>query len=146
MRRPLLVVVACVLAGAALIAQAPSSVERDLITLENQWTAAWQKRDAAFLAKLLADEYLSTDSGGNTATRAQELAGLEDPGTRITSFALTDLQVHVYGDTAVVTGLNTVKATVKGKDVSGGHRFTDVFVKRDGRWQVVATQSSVARK
>lgn len=128
-------------------AQGQNPIERDILKLENDWTTAWQKKDVAFLQKLFADEYLSTDQDGNTFTKSQELANVTSAGTALTSFALTEMKVHVYGDTAVVTGLNTIKSTSKGKDNSGAYRFTDVFVKRDGRWQVVATQMSmVARK
>ena len=130
----------------ALGAQAPSAVERELIQLENDWSTAWQKKDAAFLQTLWADDYLSTDQDGNTFSKAQDLANVSDPGTSTASFALTDLKVHVYGDAAVVTGLNTIKATFKGKDSSGAYRFTDVFVKQGGRWQVVATQLTLVAK
>jgi ketosteroid isomerase-like protein len=46
------------------------------------------------------------------------------------------------GDTAVVHGLWTEKSTLNGKDTSGQYRFTDTFIKRDGRWQAVATFST----
>jgi len=131
---------------AVLGAQGQSSVERDIVKLENDWGTAWQKKDAAFLQKLFADEYLSTDNEGATYTKAQDLANVAALGTSVTSFALSDMKVHVYGDTAIVTGLNTTKQTLKGKDTSGAYRFTDVFVKRDGRWQVVATQGSLVAK
>ena len=146
MHRNCLIVIVALLIVSTLGAQVPSTVERDLIKLENDWSTAWQKKDAAFLQKLWADEYLSTDQDGNTFTKTQDLANVSDRGTSITSFALTDLKVHLYGDTAVVTGLNTVKSTFKGKDSSGAYRFTDVFVKRDGRWQVVATHGSLVAK
>ena len=146
MYRNILVGIVTLLVVSMLGAQVPSTVERDLIKLENDWATAWQKKDAAFLQKLFADEYLSTDQDGATFTNAQDLANVSAPGTSMTSFALTDLKVHVYGDTAVVTGLNTVKAMFKGKDTSGAYRFTDVFVRRDGRWQVVATQGSLVAK
>ena len=130
-----------------LRAQTPSAVEQDLVKLENDWSTAWQKKDAAFLQKLFADEYLSTDQDGATFTKAQDLANVASASTSMTSFVLSDLKVHVYGDAAMVTGLNTTKATFLGKDTSGAYRFTDVFVKRDGRWQVVATHASrVAKK
>ncbi len=48
--------------------------------------------------------------------------------------------MRAYGDTAVVHGLETEKSSYKGKDTSGQYRFTDVFVKRNGRWQAIATQ------
>jgi len=50
--------------------------------------------------------------------------------------------VFVVGDTAIVHGLWTETATLNGKDTSGQFRFTDTFVKRDGRWQAVATYST----
>jgi ketosteroid isomerase-like protein len=146
MHRSLLAGLIAVFAVVTIRAQAPSAVERDLIKLENDWSTAWQKKDAAFLQKLFADEYLSTASTGAIYSKAQELANVTAPGTSMASFALTDLKVHVYGDTAVVTGLNTTKSTFNGKDDSGAYRFTDVFVKRDGRWQVVATQSTLTAK
>jgi ketosteroid isomerase-like protein len=146
MQRSLLVAIIAMFAVVAIRAQAPSAAEKDLIKLENDWSTAWQKKDAAFLQKLFADEYLSTGSSGATYSKAQDLANLTSEGTSLTSFALTDLKVHVYGDTAVVTGLNTTKSTFKGKDDSGAYRFTDVFVKRDGRWQVVATQGTLVAK
>jgi ketosteroid isomerase-like protein len=146
MYRPILLGIVALFAVSAVHAQAPSPAERELIKLENAWGTAWQKKDSAFLKKLFADEYLGTDQDGTTWTKAQDLANATSEGTRLESFVLTDLKVHVYGDTGVVTGRNTVKATFKGKDISGAYRFTDVFVKRDGRWQVVATQGTVVPK
>ena len=139
----------CVLAlvtGITLAAQAQNALDRDILKLENDWSTAWQKKDAAFLQKLYADEFIVTDQDGNIYTKAQDIANMSSPGTNTTSFALTDLKVHGYGDVVVVTGLNTVKSTFKGRDTSGAYRFTDVFVKRDGRWQAVATQSTLVAK
>jgi ketosteroid isomerase-like protein len=144
--RYLLVGVVALLGVSTVGGQTPNPVERDVLKLENDWSTAWQKKDVAFLQKLWADEYLNTDQDGATYTKAQDLSNVVASGTSTTSFALTDMKVHVFGNTAVVTGLNTLKSTFKGRDTSGAYRFTDVFVKRDGRWQVVATQSTPAPK
>ena len=48
----------------------------------------------------------------------------------------------MYGDMAIVLGLETEKSKIHGKDMSGQYRFTDVFVKRDGRWQAIASPLS----
>ena len=56
------------------------------------------------------------------------------------------MKVRVYGDAAVVLGRNTVKEQYKGKDISGQSRFTDTWVKKDGRWQCVATAGSKITK
>jgi uncharacterized protein (TIGR02246 family) len=144
MYRRFLLGIVTLFAVSAVLAQVPSSVERELIQLENDWSTAWQKRDSAFLQKLFADEYIYTDVEGATWTKAQDIANTEK--TRIESFLLADLKVHVYGNTAVVTGCNTIKGTFNEKNISGAYRFTDVFVKQDGRWQVVATQSTLVAK
>src|SRR5207249_9657661 len=99
------------------------------------------------LQRLYADEYLSTDQDGVTWTKSQDIAiaNITSGTLKLASYKLEDMKVHVYGDAAVVTGGNTIKATFQGKDVSG-HRFTDVFVKRAGRWQCVATQGTIVTK
>jgi len=53
---------------------------------------------------------------------------------------IDEMKVRVYGDTAVVTGQSTVKGIFKTQDISGKYRWTDVFVKRDGKWQIVNAQ------
>ena len=123
MHRKVLVRIVVLLMVSTLGAQTPSTVERELIKLENDWATAWQKKDAAFLQKLWADEYLNTDQDGNTFTKLQDLANVADRGTSMTSFALTDLKVHVYGDMAVVTGLNTVKGTFTLLKPSGHNNY-----------------------
>jgi len=142
MKRHALVGVVLLLAVAALGAQAPAN---ELHTLEHEWNVAFQTKHVAFLKKLLADEYLGTDSDGNVYTKAQELANVKEAS--ITSVALSEMTVRGYGDTAVVTGVKTMHYTLKRKEVVGPFRFTDVFVRRDGRWQVVASQvAKVAKK
>ncbi len=126
--------------------QAPAAaVEQQILQLEQNWSAAAQKKDGAYLQKLYADEYLFTDTDGSVSDKAEDIAHLS-ANVVFTSFNLEDMKVHVYGTTAVVTGRNTIQATADGQDISGSYRFTDVFVKRDGRWQVVATQSSKVTK
>lgn len=124
-------------------AQAPGAAEQDLVKLENAWSTAYQKKDLAALERMYTTEYLATDDEGRTYTKAQDLENAKDPANTLTSFKLENLKVHIYSDAfAVVTGSNTTKSTFKGKDDSGKYMFTDVFVKREGRWQCVATQSS----
>jgi ketosteroid isomerase-like protein len=125
---------------------AQTAAEKELIKVENDWNTASIKRDTKTLELLYASEYHSTDYTGKTYTKAEDLKSTTDPKNVFTSGVLSDLQVHIYGQTAVVTGLNTVKASYDGKETSGDYRFTDVFVKRDGRWQCVATQGTKVAK
>ena len=125
---------------------AQSAAEKELIKIENDWNTAAVNHDGKFLEQLYATEYLSTDHTGKTFNKAEDIKASTDPKTVVTSAVLSDLKVHIYGQTAVVTGLNTVKSTTDGKDDSGAYWFTDVYVKRDGRWQCVATQGTTVAK
>ena len=53
-----------------------------------------------------------------------------------------DIQVRVYGDTAVLTGRTTQKGQFNGKDISGQTRFTRVYLQQRGKWQAVAFQAT----
>jgi ketosteroid isomerase-like protein len=74
--------------------------------------------------------------------KAQDKTDLSSGDLKFESMELSDLNVHVYGNTAVAAGTNTLKGTYKGQDISGKYRFTDTWVKRNGKWQVVASQST----
>jgi len=127
-------------------AQTSGSSEKEILKLENRWSEAVVKRDTTTLQRLFADEYLATDPLGGVSNKAQSIADIASGTFVVTSFTLDDMKVHIYGKVAVVTGSNDMKGTYSGKDISGKYRFTDVFVKRSGRWQCVATQSTLVPK
>jgi ketosteroid isomerase-like protein len=124
-----------------------ASVEQELITLEKRWNDSWVKRDPAFLDRILADDYIETDPDDDMATKAEELALVRSTETTITAVMADDFMVRVYGDAAVVTFRLTFKKPVDGKEMTGQERFTDTWIKRDGRWQCVAVHySRIAQK
>ena len=102
------------------------------------------KGDAATLDRLLADEFAFV--GG--PDKAQYLASIKSksPDTYVESAVSTDVRVQVYGDTAVVTGLDTVKGKNKGQGYENKYLYMDVWVKRSGRWQCVKTYSALSGK
>jgi ketosteroid isomerase-like protein len=100
------------------------------------------KRDVVVLGRILADDYIFTDPDGVMFTRAQNLEMLKSGDDVVTSAVATDMKVRVYGNAAIVTGRNTVKEQLKGKDISGTYAYTDTWVKRPGSWVCVATHAS----
>ena len=120
--------------------------EKDLIKLENDWGNAWAKGDGKFLEQLYATEYLWTGADGTLFNKVDGIKDDTSPEYTEKSFKLSDLKVHIYGEAAVVTGRNDVTFKKGGKAEQLAVRFTDVFVKRDGRWQVVATQGTTVGK
>lgn len=123
-------------------------VEAELMQLERDIGDANVRRDKAFFERIEADEFIFTDSAGGTTTKAEDVASLDKPAgvMKLTSYVVDEMKVRIYGKTAVVGGRATV--TLKGNDreVVNQSRFTDVFVKRDKRWQLVAGHSSRIRE
>jgi ketosteroid isomerase-like protein len=87
-----------------------------------------------------ADDIITTDPSGRVTDKAQDKLDLSSGDLKIQSEELSDLKVHIYGNTAVAAGTNTLKGTYKGQDIGGKYRFTDTWVKRNGKWQAVASQ------
>jgi len=118
------------------------SVEEQLMQTERDWTEAGLKKDAAALDKILADDWVGQGPPG-TVTKAEALADLKSGDNKLESITLGDMKVRVLGDTAIVTGSDDEKSSYKGKDTSGHYTWTDVFAKRNGRWQAVASQGTL---
>jgi ketosteroid isomerase-like protein len=113
-----------------------------LLYMERDWNQAETKQDAAWFERMLTDDYAGVDGRtGKATTKAEDIAGIKK--TTVDSAVLSGLNVRTQGDTAVVTGLTHNK----GKDDKGVAfdrkiRFTDVWVKRDGKWQVLSSHGS----
>lgn len=117
-----------------------SSVEDEIKKLEQDWAQAVVKEGAASVDQFEADDIITTDPTGRITGKAEDKTDLSSGDYKIQSEELSDLTVHVYGNTAVATATNAMKGTYKGQDLSGKYRFTDTWVKRNGKWQVVASQ------
>jgi ketosteroid isomerase-like protein len=116
--------------------------EKELLQIERDWTQASLKGDAAALGKILGDDWVGQGPAG-TMAKAQVLAELKSGDNKTDSITLGDMKVRVFGDTAIVTGSDDEKSSYKGKDTSGHWTWTDVFVKRKGHWQAVASQGTL---
>ena len=126
------------------VSVAQSKVEQELVQLERDWCTASVKRDSAMLGRILADDYSGVGSRGVPETKSEALAALKDMTSSVETGVDTNVKVRVYGDAAVVTGLGTRGGTNKGVAFKDRQfLWTDTFVRRDGRWQCVASQATV---
>jgi ketosteroid isomerase-like protein len=116
------------------------NAEQELRQLTDQSISALKGKDTAALERIWADDLIFTNPRGAVQTKAQRLADIQSGDTRFDSLETTDLAVRVYGDTAVINGLTTVKGQYSGQEASGQYRVTQMLVRRDGRWQIVALQ------
>ena len=109
---------------------------------ESQRLRALVTADYAALDRLLADDLTYTHSTAKVDTKATYLEPLLAGRTRYQSLEPADVQVRIYGTTGVVTGVLRSVALVAGKESRTNLRFTNVWVERDSRWQMVAWQST----
>ena len=150
MKRPILAISLAVMALAVAVqAQtAPQtqagSDEQELIRMENDWLQAFFKNDGAFADRFLADDYMGTDEHGDVKNKAQKIAEIKAGAHLSTSGVLDNIKVRVYRDAAVVTGRHIMKGLFQGKEYRSPYLWTDIFIKRGGRWQCVASHVSKA--
>ena len=129
--------------GVARAQSAPVRSDQDiLIQLEHDWDAAFHRHDAAFIDRILADEFIVTYDNGVRADRKVELELAKSLNENIESSSLDEFIVKEFGNTAVVWFTLHLVGPINGQRVQNDYRFTDVFVLRDGRWQCVSSQST----
>jgi len=106
-----------------------------------QLARAWTQHDRAFIESVLAPEWSVTQPDGTILTRSTVLGTFFD-AVQFDSNVIDDVTVVLFGDTAIVRGRTVASAKLNGAPVTARIRFTDVFIKRNGRWQVVASHAS----
>jgi|ERR1044071_1681447 ketosteroid isomerase-like protein len=151
MQRTLIIIAGALLFSAMAAGQtaskktsADAKLEQALMQMERDWSAAYLSHDTAVVARILADDYLGTDGRGVMTDKAQEIedARAADANRKVLSEFIDDMKVRLYGDTAIVNGRTTEKLEINGKELIIQYRRTDVFVKRNGRWQCVSFHGS----
>lgn len=139
---PIACIVGALAAAGAAAAQAQPTDEQTLVELERAWNDAFYKKDIELLDSLLAEEYVATYDDGSLGDRNRELELSAAFNQRVISATQEDFTVRVYGDTGVVWFTLRLVGLRQGERAEVAFRFTDVWVRRDGRWQCVSSQST----
>jgi len=111
--------------------------------LEMKWTDSYKQRKIDILASLLSDDFVITVEDGATYSKSGYITHTADTSVQVKLAELSDLKVHLHGNAAVVTGAYHEKGTSNGQPYEYHDRLTDVWMKRDGNWQVIASHYSV---
>jgi ketosteroid isomerase-like protein len=144
--RPLILALAL---SSVLLAQNVSRAQGDetkIIALENLWNQMQINHDADAMEKLLDSDFVLTDYDGTVMSKVQFLASILDKSNQLTVEVSDDMKLYRHGDTVVVTGATHEKGTEKGKSYSHRGRFTDTWIRKDGRWLCIASQLSLIGK
>ena len=144
-RRPLCllpVLLAFLLPVLSAAQAAPAGSADQVRKLEESRFAAMVRGDVAALGPMLADDLTYGHSSGELETKTQFLQSLSSGNLRYRAIRPQKIDVRAYGDFAVVNGLAEVEATAGSENLAVTLRYTDVYVLRDGRWQMIAWQST----
>ncbi len=128
----------------------PAAIEAEVTKLAREWIQAGQTHNAEPITRLVADDAILHYPDGTTATKADELRLIESKAITTDSWELLDHKVTVLNaDSAIITGRSSIKngkykdaSMPRPIDISGEYRFLDVYARRNGRWQVVASQAT----
>ena len=117
-------------------------VEQVIRKLDNERIQAQIHADAVALEQIYADDFIGVGPSGTVRTKPQVIADFTSGDLKFQSITTDDVQVRVYGTAAVETGRSTMEGQDKGKAVPHDTRFTRVWIKQQGRWQLVANHYS----
>ncbi|MEO5721208.1 MAG: nuclear transport factor 2 family protein [Chthoniobacterales bacterium] len=112
--------------------------------MENRWQDAIRNHDVRLLSALLADDFVGTSSTGRVGSKSTLIAELRRDKNVYTSVEARNMSVRTSGDdTAIVTGITRETGiTPDGQRFRTSRRFTDTWVKRQGRWRCIASQTT----
>jgi len=125
-------------------AQKPGTAEAERYVKESerQWVESVVTGDTAIVERIVADDFVGVDPDGNFFDKAKELSDTRESPKDFVSNHLDDVKVRFYGDAAVAQGIESWMRR-SGTPLRGRWVWTDTWIKRNGKWQVVASEDLV---
>lgn len=117
-----------------------NEMQEEVLKLENEFAHAVVKNDPEAIGRFLADDWIIIEPDGGIIDRARFLEVIKSGALTHELMESDDINIRVYGNTAIVTGLTTSKGKFMEQVFTTRERATDVFVNENGRWQCVFSQ------
>ena len=122
--------------------QPQHNIEAEIRNVEAQRFRALTEADIPALEGLLSDDLIYTHASGWRQTKAEFLASIRSGELLYHFFATDDVKVYGYGNVVLVTGHATAEVRAKGQELNVSLLFLEAYAKQEGRWQLVAWQST----
>ncbi len=135
-----------VLASVGMAAQQADPRESKLLVLERLWNEAQVNRDSSALDALVSSRFVNTEWDGEVSDKQRFLADIKDPLFKPTLANIQDVKMNFFGNMAVITGVYRTQGTYHGKPYDHVGRFTDTWFFDLGKWQCVASHTSLLKK
>ena len=135
--------IAVVAVGTCAVTNAQSAgTTKELVALEQSFNDALIRADWKVVEHLEADDLVFTNADGSVTHKSDDVGSIKSGDEQFKSIDMSDVKVQDFGSVAVVTGKLVDKGRYKTADLSGTYRFTHVWAKRNGRWQLVTAQET----
>jgi ketosteroid isomerase-like protein len=146
MKRTIFCSILLAVGSVALVAQQADPRESKLMILERMWNEAQVNRDSSALDALVSSRFVDTEWDGEISDKQKFLADIRNPQYKPRLATIQDVKMNFFGDTAVVIGVYHTQGTYQGKPYDHLGRFTDTWVFESGKWQCVASHTSLLKK
>lgn len=142
---PVLIFLAVVLVGQ--VSRGDEATDKDqLRELEKRSAASLVSGDFQMLGSIFAEEWTLVSDDGQVLSRQQIFSQLRGGDLKFTSYALGELDIRIFGDTAVVIGHGTPHGEYRGERFETNELFTDTFIRRAGQWRCVLSHTSTLQQ
>jgi len=135
--------VVCVLAAAPVSVRAQQDESSAIRALEMKWAEAYRLHHLDVLSSLIAEDYVITFEDGSVRSKIGVMSYLSDPSHQVAVSEFLDLKIRMHGDTAVATGAYHERGESDGKSYDYNDRMTDVWMKNQGSWKLIASHYSL---
>lgn len=145
-RRFSILAVAVVAVFAIALGQAMSADSgKEITELSKQIAVASVDSNTEFLEGSLSDDWAIVTPGGRTQDKDELIGEMKHGMLTFESIKDAEVRVNIYGDAVILRGVRRIKINYRGEEVSGPTRFTEVFIRRQGKWQCVSTHLTASK-
>jgi ketosteroid isomerase-like protein len=137
--------------GAPLLAAsddqgADERVKKEVLEVENQLNQALLHADSGALRRIYTDDLAYMNAGGEVMSKDQVISEFQSGEIKLLTLGRDDIRLHVFGDAVVLNGISTAALEYKGHVSYGPRRFTNIYVKVDGKWRLASHNVSLITK
>lgn len=120
-----------------------ANAEKEVEAVRQEYDKAYVSQDVAVFDRLASDDYTLTQPDGKVSTKAEVIAWSKAGDVKVEKGQSDKVKIRLYGNTALVTGQWTEKSTTKGKPFAGTVQYTTVYIKKNGKWQIVSDHGTL---
>lgn len=139
MRGRIVFCAALLVSAGNLLPQSGPTESQLVAQAEREWNDAYLHGDFARLTAIMADDYMDVTDDGTFDTRTANLRATKSGEQKFTALSVSNVMTRLYGNVAINTGTLHMELLFRGMPSGGDFLFTDVWQKRKGRWQMIAS-------